>query len=150
MQNMGYQPEYGHRLIRERFVETGETIPYYRIIKQGTTETKVKLGTLGCRPLAISIPSEEAFMPNGSGGIVPRTGYVAGEIPEAQMTGIAFVELAETVSQGELCGSSANGRGIAVELSLTGMNTEIGTVAGTFLEGGDAGDIVRVDMDRRQ
>jgi hypothetical protein len=147
---MGFQPEYGLRLIRERYVDTGETIPYYRIIQQSTTETKVKLGTVGCRPIAVSIPSEEAFMPNGSGGIIPRTGYVAGEIPEAQMTGIAFVELAETVTQGELCGSSANGRGIAVDLSLSSQNTELSKVAGAFLEGGDAGDIVRIDLDRRQ
>ena len=145
---MGYQPEYGERLVRERFAE--ETLPYYRIIKQGTTETKVKLGTVGCKPIGVTLESQEWGRPDGSGGIVKRTGYVAKEIPEAQATGIAFVELGETVTQGELCVSDSTGRGIAGDLGDTVLTADLSSVAGTFLEGGDLGDIVRVDLDRRQ
>jgi len=145
---MGYQPEYGERLVRERFAE--ETIPYYRIIKQGTTETKVKLGTVGCKPIGVTLESQEWGRPDGSGGIVKRTGYVANDIPEAQATGIAFVELGETVTQGELCVSDSTGRGIAGDLGDTVLTADLSSVAGTFLEGGDLGDIVRIDLDRRQ
>jgi hypothetical protein len=145
---MGFQPEYGQRLIRERFAE--ELLPYYRIIKQGTTEKKVKLGTVGCKPIAVTLASEEMFMPTSTGGQIPRTGYQANEIPEAQATGIAFVELGETVTQGELCVSDSTGRGIAGELSPTMLLSELEAVAGTFMEGGDVGDIVRLDLDRRQ
>lgn len=145
---MGYQPEYGQRLIRERFAE--ETLPYYRIITKGTDDTDVALAGVGDKPIGVTLASEEWGRPDGRGGIVKRTGYVAGEMIEAQATGVAYVELGGTVAVGDLCVADSQGRGVTGTLSDSVLATELQAVAGTFLDAGDIGDKVRIDQDRRQ
>lgn len=144
---MGFQPEYGMRLIREKFAEGA--IPYYRFIKEGTDETQVKLCTEDERPIAVTLCAEEWGMPDGAGGMVKRTGFADKEIPEAQMTGITFIELGDKVVQG-LAKSDSTGRAVQATVSATALGAELEAIGGYILEGGEVGDIVRIDLDRRQ
>lgn len=140
---MGFQPEYGNKLSRTRVA--AEELHYYRIIKEGATEGKVAIATEGDTPLAIVTPSNEAFYPGTS---TKRDSFLTGEFPDANVDGVAYVELGESVDVDELCVSDNVGRGVAGAEPFTDPDS-IRTAIGRFMDSGDEGDKVRVNMNRR-
>lgn len=169
---MGFQPFNGHEIAIKLVADVA--IPPYRIVKfKPTDATKVTLATAGSVPLAVSVPPEEAFMPDGSGGIVPRTGWNIGETPLLYDSGTVYVELGETVTAGQKCVPGASGKGYAqdeptftdaaisthddakINAAINGLIDEIqaartsdASVLGEYFVGGDAGDIVPVKIDK--
>ena len=143
---MGFQPLYGKRLAGESFVDTGEEIPFYRLIKQGDSDTTYALCGDGDTPVALSIPSELGFKQSGE-DTVKMESYEPGDILEAQKTGMAYVELGGTVTKGQKCVSDEDGKGVAADFGYSVLYADAKKIAGTFFEGGDEGDIVLLDLD---
>ena len=139
---MGYQPSYGERLYRENYAEA--EIHFYRFVKRGTGAKKLLQGTASCTPLGITIASEE-----GPTAVGTPDSYAANTIPEVQRNGLTYIELGETVAAETLVKSDSVGRAVAASLPTTIATADAATVGGTILDGGDVGDIVRIDMDRR-
>jgi hypothetical protein len=143
---MSLQPEYGTRLIRERIAE--EPLPPYRFVKQGTTEVDLKVCTAGVSAEGVTLEPEEMTMPGEDGFPVKRVGFNTGEMPEVQRTGIAFIELGDTVVAGQKLASDSTGRGIPQVVGTTPLKADpVGN--GEAVDGGDEGDFVRIDLDRR-
>ncbi len=146
---MGYQPE-GKvtRLPRERIA--GEALPFYRIIKEGTGANAGKyfLCDAGEVPVGLTIASEDGYRwDNTNKAMVKRTNYPINEYPEGIIEGIGYVELAETVSPGQICVAAADGKGAGNDSQLTALTAgELAVGIGRFIDGGDAGDFVRVKL----
>jgi hypothetical protein len=158
---MGYQPEYGHRLIREYSCE--EELPYYRFVTQGTTSNSLKLAKNSSTILGITLPEIQDFAPR-YGGIIKRKSYTKGEYPDILHTGIGYIELAENINQGEQAQSGPDGKAIQYKkptidtkelksediISFTGSIRDAHLIiSGTIMDTGKIGDIVRIDLDRR-
>ena len=151
----------------------GENIGYYSLMKYDTDKTKLKLATSGSVPVAVAVPMEESMMPDGSGGIVPRTQYITGEeIVEAYDRGVLPVKLGATVTPGQKCVPGATaGRAYPqaeptftdaaiathddakINAAINGLIDEIqaarasdASVFGKFVTGGDAGDIAFIEV----
>jgi len=139
---MGYQPSYGERIYREHYAE--EEIHFYRIVKKGTSANLLKQGTADCTPVGITISSE--LGPTTVGTV---DSFAADTIPEVQRNGLTYIELGETVAADTLVKSDSVGRGVDGSLPTSVTPADLAMVAGTILEGGDVGDIVRIDMDRK-
>ena len=143
---MGLQPEYGEKILREMFMD--EDCEFYRFIKQGSDDTHAARGTLGASAIGVTLkPEEQTTMVDGFP--VKRTKWLEGETPEGQRTGIAFIELGNTVLAGQKLQSDATGRGIPTTMGTTPSSVELEGVNGEAVEGGHVGDFIRIDLDRR-
>ena len=163
---MGLQPEYGTRVSREIYAE-GD-MNYYRFAKRGSAATGVAQATTRAQILGLVVPSQEGYRPDGSGGIVPRTKYVTDEIPDVLETGVGYVMLGEGVTSavpGNEVMSDGDGKAVvytvpAIAASKTGgapTDAELQAIlaegvgenkvkAGKLVDGGNAGDLVRVKL----
>jgi hypothetical protein len=166
MINMGLQPEYGTRVSREIYAE-GD-MNYYRFAKRGSNAKGVAQATARAAVIGLVIPSQEGFRPDGSGGIVPRTKYVLDEIPDVLETGVGYVMLGsgvtsavpgnEVMSDGDgkavvytaptISASAKGGAPTDVELQAIAALAvgENKVKAGKLIDGGNAGDIVRMKL----
>ena len=163
---MGFQPEYGHRVSREIYAEG--SMAYYSFAMRGVAATGVKSATARAPVLGLVVPSMEGFRPDGSGGIVPRTEYVEDEIPDVLETGVAWVQLgtgASNLVPGDevmsddsgfavkytapiesITDTSKSDQSTAINASLQAIAGENKVKAGKLIDGGNAGDIVRMKL----
>jgi hypothetical protein len=160
-----YQPELGYRLARTH--QSAVALPYYSLVKLGDVsganlDTMVTLCTSASDvPIGVVIPEMHDEMPyvdaNGYGtGIVPRTGYLAGEYPKIAIFGVCHVKVATgaTVVAGSDIVADTTGyanvySAPGVSASVTGSQvqslvTSTATKLGTALDSGAAGSYVRV------
>jgi hypothetical protein len=166
MINMGYQPEYGSRVSREIYAEG--PMAYYSFAMRGVNPTGVTQATARAAILGLVVPSMEGFRPDGNGGIVPRTEYVLDEIPDVLETGVAWVQLGSGVSNavpGNEVMSDASGYAVlytaptvtlsdttktddssAITAAISAAINENKVKAGKLIDGGSAGDIVRMKL----
>jgi hypothetical protein len=169
MNNMGYQDELADRISREIYAE--EALEYYQFVKYGTVADKVKQGTARCTVIGVTVESQLQTVDNGSGFQIARTGYPEGSFPEVVDGGETFVKLGSGVSgaiQGMYVMSDADGFAVpyttpTISITKDGAPTtaelqallasalsEGKVIAGKLIDGGNAGDLVRIDLDDRR
>jgi hypothetical protein len=142
---MGFQPEYGRRLVREYSCEA--EILYYRLATLGSKPNTVKTATKDSKVIVgVSVPSLESFQSIPEGGKIKRKGYGKGEYPDILHTGVGYVELGAKVEAWSLVTADDEGKAIpATKIDFDNRQS----VAGTILDPGEKGSIVRIDLDRR-
>jgi hypothetical protein len=112
--------------------------------------------------LGVTIPDIQDFAPTPEGGTIKKKGYFKNEYPDILHTGVGFVELAEKIEAGSQVTSGDEGKAIKyvppelksrdpadIQSFVYGVRDAHLVIAGTVPDGGDAGDIVRIDLDRR-
>lgn len=166
---MGFQDELADRISREIYAE--EALDYYQFVKYGTAEGKVKKATARSTVIGVTVESQLQTQDNGSGFQIAKTGYPAGSLPEVVDGGETYIKLGSGVSgaiQGTYVMSDANGFAVpytvpTVSITKDGAPTtaevqaifaaainEGKVIAGRLIDGGDAGDLVRIDLDDRR
>jgi len=167
---MTFQDQLGQRMSRE--INAEEALSNYQFIKYGTAANKVKKGTARCTVVGLTLKSQLQTVDNGSGFQVAKTGWESGCMPEAIDKGVGYVKLGTGVSgatQGMYVMSDADGFAVPytaptiATIAKDGAPTtaelqavlaqaigEGKVIAGRLIDGGDAGDLVRVDLDDRR
>lgn len=164
---MTFQDQLGQRMSREIYAE--EALENYQFIKYGTAEDKVKQATARATVIGLTLKSQLQTTDNGSGFQVGKEGWDTESFPEAIDKGVGYVKLGSGVSgatQGMYVMSDADGfaipyaaptftltdTGTAAELQavFTTLLAQGKVIAGRLIDGGDAGDLVRIDLDDRR
>ncbi|MEN6620857.1 MAG: hypothetical protein ABFD50_04855 [Smithella sp.] len=127
---MGLQPFNGHEIAVE--LAAAELIPAYTIIKFNSSDkTKCNLAGASNSPLAVAIPYDDEFMPDGAGGLVKRTGYQIGERVTAYDSGTVWVKLGATVTAGQKCVPMTGGLGAALAVDTFTDSSDVDLTAPT-------------------
>lgn len=148
---MPLQPFNGHEISEE--LSAGVDLPYYTVVQRHATDkSKVILGATGAKCIAVVVPSEEAMMSDGDGGMIKRRKWKSGETPTLYDSGTAYVLLGGTVNEDEVVVPGANGTVVAepaptfsteptqAELNVAFANQKLRL--GEVKRAGVAGDIV--------
>jgi hypothetical protein len=170
MSNMTFQDQLGQRMSREIYAE--EALENYQFIKYGTSEGKVKKATARSTVVGLTLKSQLQTVDNGSGFQIAKTGWEIGCLPEAIDKGVGYVKLGSGVSgatQGTYVMADSSGFAVPytaptiatiakdgapstaeLQAVLAQIINEGKVIAGRLIDGGDAGDLVRVDLDDRR
>lgn len=153
---MGYQPESADTRKLSRDVRCEGNIPYYRVVQPGTDPaSQVKLGAAGCHVLGVTVWDPNYIYPTPD-GILYRTGYYDGEAPMVAVDKVVPVEYGATITARQKLIAGTDGK--AYPLVVPSGGTQLadlqalllnGAIIGEAVDSGVAGDIKRVDLDKK-